>query len=359
MEPDELNGQDAPLVPDREDRTEAALEEWNKPAEETPPPEPKPGDAGAGAGDKGAVGKTEAADKTESGAAEKKTPEAPAPADITKAPFFNEPAFQEYYKKAEENSLQVAALHDVFEKGRYAIRDEATLKAVHEDAFTLYDIAAGKAKVDGLLDLFEKNWDPAVFKDVLGQMVAYATAKGVTPPEPGAEQTPENKLIAELRDKVTKLEATVSGKGQQTPPAEDPETKDRMENVVTPLMSKIAELCKAEDVTDEKEIYNYNLGVTDIIGRMKPAEKERVLAQVKAGKWGEVERLFAEYHNGLVERARKTANAATTKALADSKKIPKVPAGGSNPSPARKVRDLKTSDGRTSAALDEWKKTGS
>src|SRR5579872_6811396 len=99
MEPDELNGQDAPLVPDREDRTEAALEEWNKPAEETPPPEPKPGDAGAGAGDKGAVGKTEAADKTESGAAEKKTPDAPAPADITKAPFLTSQRFRSTTKR--------------------------------------------------------------------------------------------------------------------------------------------------------------------------------------------------------------------------------------------------------------------
>jgi len=354
---DETIGQDAPVVADRDDRTEAALADWNKSAEETPTPGAVPGEPGAGAGDdKGAAGTKEAAGKTESGAAEKKPPEAPAPEDITKAPFFNEPAFQEFYKQAEEQKLQVAALHDIFENGRYAINDDATLKAVHEDAFTLYDIAAGKAKVDGLLDLFEKNWDPAVFKDVLGQMAAYAVSKGVELPEPGAEKPPEDKTITELREKVTKLEAMVGGKGQ--PAAEDPAIKERMDTVVTPLTNKIAELCKAEDVTDEKEIADYGLGVTDLIGRMKPAEKERVLGQIKAGKWGEVERIFTQYHNTLVERAKRTANAATNKALADSKKIPKVPAGGSNPSPARRVRDLKTSDGRTSAALDEWTKTG-
>ncbi len=354
---DERNGQDAPIASDRDDRTEAALEEWNQPAEETPASGAAAGEPGAGAGDKGTEDKKAAG--PESGAAEKKPPEAPAPEDITKAPFFNEPAFQQFYKQAEEQKRQVAALHDIFENGRYSIKDDATLKAVHEDAFTLYDIAAGKEKVDKLLDLFEKNWDPAVFKDVLGQMVAYAQAKGIEPGEPGEELTPEAKVIAELRDKVTKLEAAVSGKGQGQPAAEDAKiVQERMDTIVTPLTNKIAELCKAEDVTDEKEIADYGLGVTDIIGRMSQGEKDRVLAQVKAGKWGEVERIFAQYHNTLVERAKKTANAAANRALADSKKIPKVPAGGSTPQPPRRSRDLKSSEGRTSAALEEWKKTG-
>jgi len=51
----------------------------------------------------------------------------------------------------------------VMMEGRYAIRDLPTLKGVLADAFTLYDVMAGRARLSEFLALIEKNADAGVF----------------------------------------------------------------------------------------------------------------------------------------------------------------------------------------------------
>lgn len=326
---------------DHAERTAAALEEWDKPA---PTAEPEPAAAAPAA---------EGVKPPEDGkpAEPAKPPEAADATDITKAPFFNDPAFQAYHKTAEENKAVVDGFREMFDAGRYKIDSTENLKAVLEDSFTLYDIAAGKKNVSELMDLFEKNWDPGTFKQVLGDLVAYAGSKGIEVGAGGdggkkADENPLAKEVAELRAKI---------EGGEKSAKQEAETKDRMENVVAPLMKKVAELCGARDIKDAEDVKEYNIAVADAIGRMKPEEVNRIASQIKAGKWGEVERVFTEYHNKMVARATRLANAKTDAALKTAGEIPRQPAGGSNPAPpAKGKRDLKTSEGRTDAALAEW-----
>lgn len=332
---------------DHAERTAAALEEWDKPADQPPEKPEAPADGAAAAG----AAKEAAGDKpAEAGAAAEKPAEGAAP-DITKAPFFNDPAFQAYHKTAEENKAVVDGFREMFDAGHYKIDSTENLKAVLEDSFTLYDIAAGKKNVSELMDLFEKNWDPGTFKQVLSDLVAYAGSKGI---EVGAggdggkkpDDNPLAKEVAELRAKI---------EGGEKSAKQEAETKDRMENVVAPLMKKVAELCGARDIKDAEDVKEYNIAVADAIGRMKPEEVNRIASQIKAGKWGEVERVFTEYHNKMVARATRLANAKTDAALKSANEIPRQPAGGSTPAPpAKGKRDLKTSEGRTDAALAEW-----
>lgn len=339
---------------DPTDRTAAALEEWNEP-EETHEPVPAAdqtaGDGAAGAAKPG----DKPADKPADKAADKP---AEGEKDITKAPFFADPLFQEHYKQAEDWRTQNDALHKVMDEGRYTIKDTATLKAVHEDAFTLYDIAAGKKTVDGLLDLFEKNWDQKVFQDVLGQMARYAAKKGIS--LDGAERTADDdnplaKTVKELSGKIEKREA--EEKTAREREASERQVKERMDTVIAPFQKKVEELCKGKGLTDQTDIEDYAVQVMDRIGRLDEKKKAAVVEQIKAGKWGEVERLFTEYHNLLVQRATRHANAVADAAKKNASTIPRTPTGdGGAPKKRTQGRDLSTSEGRTAAAMENWNK---
>ena len=58
-------------------------------------------------------------------------------------------------------------LRHVFTGGRYSIANTETLRLVHEDAFLLYDIAAGKRPLSDLLAAIEAKASPDVFAAML------------------------------------------------------------------------------------------------------------------------------------------------------------------------------------------------
>lgn len=81
-----------------------------------------------------------------------------APADpVEKAPFFRDPAFQEFYRNAQAQGEVLEELRRVFAEGRYSINSVSTLCGVHEDAFFLYDIVGGKRRLSELLAVIEKG----------------------------------------------------------------------------------------------------------------------------------------------------------------------------------------------------------
>jgi len=96
---------------------------------------------------------------------------APTPAatvsDDAKLPYFNDPRFQVIYEEWRAYSEMFSSLTQVLCEGRYSIKDLPTLKAVHEDAFTLYDIAGGKKAASELLAALERNMTPHVFSAVI------------------------------------------------------------------------------------------------------------------------------------------------------------------------------------------------
>lgn len=87
--------------------------------------------------------------------------------DITKAPFFGDPVFQQFYARAQSDHGVVENLFRVLDAGRYSITKPEMLRDVLEDAFLLYDIAVGKRKLSELLGAIERRATGVVFGSLL------------------------------------------------------------------------------------------------------------------------------------------------------------------------------------------------
>lgn len=359
-------GAAAPVVEDREDRIERATEAFRASATEAPDADKAAADkaaadAAAGAGgdaDKVAADKA-AADKV---AADKVAADAAAAGDDSKLPYFNEPRFQEIYKAHNEQKAQIDAFTGIFtdKEGKlgYTIDSTETLTGVLQDAYSLYDIAGGKKSVAELLTTFEKNWTKEQFGKVMQDMANFAASKGVKVDDKAVADKPWEKEINALKNELGETKKAQADR--EAKEKEAVEMKTRMDTVVTPTINKVTEMCKAAGLdgkTDAGEIDDYCNAVSAAIGTDK--NKAKILEQIAKGQFGEVERLFTEYHNKLIARAKRLGDTVLKAKLEKDKGIPKVPAGGAAPSktaaPAK--RDLTTSEGRTAAAKAEWDKS--
>jgi len=373
--PDE-NQNAAPAATEREDRIAAATEQWKAgDAGGTGGGNEVPGGTGGGTQD-GASGAdaaakaaaeqaakaAEAAKGAEPNAEEKAFIEAAG--EDAKLPYFGEKRFREIYTERAEQKKQLDEFTAIFtdkanELG-YTVDSTETLKGVLKDAYALYDVAAGNKPVAQLLTLFEQNWKPEQFKTVLQDLANFAASKGLKVDEKAAAEKPWEKHISDLTARLDKSDK--AEKDRQEKAKADAEYKTRIDTVVTPLLNKVTELCKAAGFDPEKDkevVEEYCDAVSAAIGRDK--NKDKILEQLAKGQWGEAERVFTEYHNKLVARAKRYGDL-TLAAARQKSELPKTPAGGAPPTgqgtkPAG--RDLKTSEGRVAAAREEWKKSGS
>lgn len=341
-----------PQATEPTDRTAAALEAWNASAETTTDDQPDAAAAAAaGAGaDADAKAKAEADAKVKTDADAKAKADADAAAagdDITKAPFFNDPAFKKYYETAQSNAGVLGEFREVFSKGRYEIKDMETLKNVHEDAFLLYDIADGKRGVGELLDLFAKNWKPEQFKTVLQDLANYAA----------------NKDVAGKKGEPNPLESRLSAleKERADGAARDAEKKrvDAQMKVVDALETEVKRLCKEAGIAApdkatkeqlaaiDEEIQDYILFVSAELGKNADLVK-----QLEKGQLGEAQRLFTLRHNTMLDRAKRYNDRKVVEFDKKQKETPRVPAAGAAPADTktRKV-DVRDGEARRSAAL--------
>jgi len=341
---------------DPTDRMSAALNEWN--SDNGPGVDAGKGDAAdpdkaaapaaaAAAGDDKAKGDAAAkadADKAAADAA------AAAAGDDAKLPFFNEPRFQEIYKESAERKTQLDAFNEIFTKGAYSIDSTDTLKAVLADSYMLYDIAGGKKHPGELMDLLKANWTPEQYKATLQGLADYCMKNGVKPDEKAATAEPWRKELDDLKAKDTARERA----------ADDEKRTTAQMKTVEKVESKISELCvKAGfDVKeDAAEIADYILAIGSELGQ--DGKNKKIVEQLEKGQFGELERVFTTYHNKILARAKRLGDR-TLKTKQDKDKIiPRTPAGGAPPAAGAKAngkRDLRTSEGRVNAALQEFNK---
>jgi len=71
------------------------------------------------------------------------------------------------------NHLSAEELQTLLQHGRYSIENFDTLKRVLSDAFTLYDIMAGKSRLSDLLTTIEKKADPEAFSLVIFDLARF------------------------------------------------------------------------------------------------------------------------------------------------------------------------------------------
>jgi hypothetical protein len=343
-----------PAAPeDASDRMARASEAWR--ASDTAVEKPAAGDAGgagAGGGDQAAIDKAAADKKTadDKAAADKTAADAAAAAgDDAKLPYFNDKRFQEIYKAHGEQKAQLDAFQKVFTEGAYQIDSTETLQGVLADSFMLYDIAGGKKHPGELLDVLKGNWTEAQYKGVLQGLADYCLKNGVKPDEKAATAEPWRKELDEIKSKLSASEQKEK---------DDVLIADRMKHVDA-MMGQVEKLCVAQGFdakADKDEIAEYCVAVAAEVGKNK-----KVLEQLEKGQYGELERIFTEYHNRLVARAQRLGDRTLKAKQEKYKGLPRQPAGGAPPSKAAttdgKKRDLATSEGRIAAANEEWNRT--
>jgi hypothetical protein len=71
------------------------------------------------------------------------------------------------------NHLSAEELQTLLQHGRYTIEDLDTLRGVLSDAFTLYDVEAGRARLSDLLAVIEKRADPEVFSLIVFDLARF------------------------------------------------------------------------------------------------------------------------------------------------------------------------------------------
>jgi hypothetical protein len=143
----------------------------------------------------------------------------------------------------------------VLSEARYAIKDFDTLKGVLDDAFTLYDVRAGKGRVSDLLAVIEKQTDPEVFSLIVFDLPRFL-------------QPRLRKAVAELLELQQEHTSTVAD-------ALAPVLERRL-TAVQAMKGRIHELWAAAAITDtssaqfvEAEIWRQIRGDAAAIGRIE------------------------------------------------------------------------------------------
>jgi hypothetical protein len=311
----------------------------------------KPGDAKPGdAASKPADAKPADAGKPGDGAAD----------DISKAPFFNDPAFQKYHTAAQADKAVVTEFRQIFDAGRYAIKDGETLKNVHEDAFLLYDIAAGKAKASDLLELFKKNWPEDQFKAVVQELANYAAGMKIAGKELDPN-SPEGRIAKLEADRAADQKARDEAEKTTKTKAEAAELEKTRMKTVDALFEEtkrwlgekgIAVDPKADAAAQKEaqaEIDDYALFISGELGKNPDLVK-----QLEKGQFGEAQRLLQERYNALVTRAKRYSDDAIKRFQDRNRNVPKVPTREGTAAGEATKRNLTDGDTRRKIALEQF-----
>lgn len=322
----------------------AAPPEGDKPAggaDAQPKPDAKPGDAPAAAEPKPAeaAGPVEPFKVGEEAKFKISDTAVKTREEIEKLPYANDASFKaimgEFEGLAQFKSGMAQALNEVESAGKYVIPDADTMKAVVADAYNLYDVINLHRSPIELLELAAKNYGDENIKQVIAQILLYAEEKGITKENYSDLSKPENKKIFELakesRERKAK-EATETTTKQQAAEAE------RRESDFKGLETRVNTWAK-ENKVDESDVLDY---LTFVVAQIGGDQKQ--LEAIRAGKFGEVDKILTDYNNRMVERQSRWEKALTDRKAAREKQLGGAPpAGGGTPPaepPKKKVNVL-------------------
>jgi hypothetical protein len=161
---------------------------------------------------------------------------------------------------------------------RYTIPDLDTLRGVLNDAFTLYDVEAGKARLSYLLEVIEKRADPEVFFLIILDLARFLRPR-------------LQKAVAEILDLQQHHVATLTDSFA-------PSIERRLA-AVQAVRQRIRYLWAEAGITDTAALPVVEAGICRQIRSDAIA-----IARVEAGDLSDVDRLFREHTStpeGLVQ----------------------------------------------------------
>jgi hypothetical protein len=268
--------------------------------------------------------------------------------EIEKLPYANDATFKgimaEFEDLAKFKVGMSQALNEVKSQGNYQIKDAETMKSVVADAYMLYDVINLQESPAALLDLAMQNYGEDQVKQVVAGILLYAKEKGITAEAYSDLSKPENKKIFELAKESRDRKMREST--EQTEKQQKAEAQQKIADFDT-LEKNVNAWAETNKVAKE-DVLDY---LTHVVAQIGGDQKQ--LAAIRAGKFGEVERILTEYNNRMVDR-QKRWEAALTKQKTDREEKLKgagAPQGGAPPAPEPKKKrvDINDEDARLDA----------
>lgn len=264
--------------------------------------------------------------------------------EIEKLPYANDASFKAIMGEFEQLAQFKIGMAEALNDGAYKIGDANQMKAVLADAFNLYDIANLKESPAALLDLMEKNFGTENITQVIAQVLMYAKEKGITIEQYSDLSKPENKRLFDLSKESRERKAKDAE--TQTTQRTAAEAKQR-EDDFNALEKHVTKGAKEAGVR-EADILDYITHIVSVIGG-----DAKQLEALRAGKMGEIDRIFTEYNNRQVDRQVEWEKEWLRRAQERQKKLQGAgaPAGGAPPpaeAPKKKL-DFNDDDARMDA----------
>jgi hypothetical protein len=303
------------------------------------------GQGGAQAGQEGADGAVAAAEGQEAGQDGKDGQQA---GQLTDEQLRADPRFQEL--DTFKNELQPVM-------DQHGIPDAKELGLQLADSKVLYDIMGGKAAPSQLLDVMIQNagWSRDQVQKVGQDLVGWLTKNGflkdgaaVAGAKPG-----DAGFKDPLEDRLNKIEQDrQSDQQRQQQQAE----QQHQAKIFDSYSKEITRLVDGANLPKEDAEF-FGREVRALLPAAGTNEFKAIVSRIEKGNFVDVQKAFAQIKNREVERLKRYTSRQTNSAQRRQNSAPRTPAGGAPPAPAGSAkRDLKSHEGRTAAALQEWDK---
>ena len=268
-------------------------------------------------------------------------------------------------------SPEAATLHKALQPvlAKYGIGDAAEAEARLADAALLYEIAAGKSSPAHLLNELASNgkWSSTQVGEVAQGLITWLSQRGFL-----AESAPNQEVAAVTESSVNDLPVVEKTALVENPGVVPGSLEQRVAAIERDRQASAERQAQAAKVVEERRVYDaFNSKIKDLCSANQiPAEDAGIYAQhvsglvagnrevldrIAKGNFVDVQKFFAQIHNREIQRLQRWTNQQTRAKQARQDNAPRSTAGGAPPAPAGKVRrDLKSFEGRTSAALAEY-----
>lgn len=257
--------------------------------------------------------------------------------EIANLPYAEDATFKAIMGEFEQLAQFRVGMGEALNDGPYTIKDVPTLKATLADAFTLYDVVNLKSSPIELLELAAVNYGEENINQVIAQILVYAKEKGITAEMYSDLSKPENKKLFDL-SKESRERKTNEATAQATERAKA-EEKQKADDF-TALETQVNKWAKDNKVADEDALDYLTFVIAQIGGDKKQ------LDAIRAGKYGEVERILTEYNNRMLDREKRWEDKATKRKTGREEKLggAGAPAGGAPPPTEEKKKPLNFND---------------
>jgi hypothetical protein len=242
---------------------------------------------------------------------------------------------------------------------QHGIPDSKELGLQLADSKVLYDIMTGKGTPSQLLDVMAQNagWSKDQVAGVAKDLIGWLTKGGYLKDgqDGGQARGGDGRFKDPLEERLDNFERSQKEQREQEERNRtESAARERQGKIFNTFREEIGKLIEAKGL-DKDEVDYYGREIRALI---KPEHFQAVVNRIEKGNFVDVKKLFDQVHTREANRLKRWSDKQVSTATRREKTQPRVPVSGAPPIPkdGQQKRDLRTSEGRQAAALEEWDK---